>query len=621
MRRRAILLLCVLALARGALAGTVGADHEHFQYTGRIDFSRKSAPKITWPGTYVKARFTGTSLGVILADEKGENRFSVFVDGDHESPRVIRCTRGKSTYDVAGGLAAGEHSVLIFKRTEGDQGVTIFGGLVLGSGGKLLPPGPRPRLRMEVIGDSISCGLGNEAKNKKQEHDAGYKNNFLAYGAITARELDADYMCTSKSGIGLIKSWFPITMPQYHYQLFATDGGPRWDFKKWQPHIVVINLFQNDSWIIKKSTPGDAERVEAYVRFIKTIRGHYPDAHIFCTLGTMSASKTKWAGYVETAARMVNGAGDPSVYSYIFKGGTGSMHPKVSHHRQMAAELTEFIKSKSIRGDEPKAVQAKPEAAPAAPASGAPSGPSAKDEKEAERFYKMARQAEKMGQRGAAATFYARVIKNYPDLLKAAGYFTSNPGKTDYNIGGRDDKACWDHKGGRGGKGGRGPGWRQRKDGQPFFAVVNIGDSHESRAHGKVENTRNDPAKMKLFSYHPDLPVIRKNYAKYADAVEKMDAKVKGTLDALKEDGLYEDTIIVYCSDHGGVMARSKRFVYSSGIHCPLVVRIPEKWKHLYPAERPGMTVDRIVSFVDMPKTWLSLAGAEIPDTVTNRFR
>lgn len=206
-------------------------------------------------------------------------------------------------------------------------------------------------------------------------------------------------------------------------------------------------------------------------------------------------------------------------------------------------------------------------------------------------------------------------IKYYPDLLKAAGYHTSNPGKTDFNIGGREDKECWDYSGGKGKKNTRSQyGWKQRNDGQPFFAIVNIGDSHESRAHGEVENTRNDPAKMKLFSYHPDLPVIRKNYAKYADAVENMDDKVQNTLDALKKDGLYEDTIIIYNSDHGGVMARSKRFLYSSGVHCPLIVRIPEKFKHLYPADKPGTTVDRIVSFVDMPKTWLALAGADIPD-------
>lgn len=203
-------------------------------------------------------------------------------------------------------------------------------------------------------------------------------------------------------------------------------------------------------------------------------------------------------------------------------------------------------------------------------------------------------------------------IPYYPDLLSKAGYHTSNPGKTDYNIGGREDKDCWDYKGGRR----KTPyGWRERKDGQPFFAVFNTTTSHESKAHGDVSNTKTDPARMKLHSYHPDLPVIRQNYAKYADAVERMDGEVGACLAALKEDGLYDDTIIIYNSDHGGVMPRSKRFVYASGIHCPLIVRIPEQFKHLYPADRPGSTVDRIVSFVDMPKTWLALAGAEIPDT------
>lgn len=202
-------------------------------------------------------------------------------------------------------------------------------------------------------------------------------------------------------------------------------------------------------------------------------------------------------------------------------------------------------------------------------------------------------------------------ISYYPDLLRKAGYHTSNPGKTDYNIGGRDDYDAWDV-----GKGaGTIYGWKKRQANQPFFAVVNIGDSHESRAHGDNENTRNDPVAMRLFSYHPDLPEIRKTYAKYADAVERMDEKVGRCLAELEKDGLSDSTIVIYNSDHGGVLARSKRFCYSSGIHCPLVVRVPEKFKHLYPANQPGEVIDRLVSFVDMPKTWLSLAGAEIPDT------
>lgn len=210
-------------------------------------------------------------------------------------------------------------------------------------------------------------------------------------------------------------------------------------------------------------------------------------------------------------------------------------------------------------------------------------------------------------------------IPYYPDLLKNAGYHTSNPGKTDYNIGGREDYDAWD-LGKQRGKGKRvAYGWQARKEGQPFFCVYNTTTSHESKAHGAANQLKSDPEKMTLFSYHPDLPVIRKNYAKYADAVERMDGDVAKCIAALKKDGLYEDTIIIYNSDHGGVMARSKRFLYSSGVHCPLIVRIPEKFKHLYPADKPGSTIDRLVSFVDMPKTWLSLAGAEIPSTFQGR--
>ena len=204
-------------------------------------------------------------------------------------------------------------------------------------------------------------------------------------------------------------------------------------------------------------------------------------------------------------------------------------------------------------------------------------------------------------------------IPYYPDLLKAAGYQAFNGGKTDYNIGSRDDKDCWLVDG-------KVP---KRQADKKFFQIRNIGDSHESNAfprkRGVNVKTKTDPAKMVLHPYHPDLPEMRLTYATYVDGVERMDAKVGQILADLKNDGLEEDTIVVYCSDHGGVLPRSKRFLYSSGIHCPLIVRIPEKWKHWWPAEKPGMTVDRIVSFVDMPKTFLSLAGAKVPNSYQGR--
>jgi arylsulfatase A-like enzyme len=197
-------------------------------------------------------------------------------------------------------------------------------------------------------------------------------------------------------------------------------------------------------------------------------------------------------------------------------------------------------------------------------------------------------------------------VPYYPDVLREAGYHITNGGKTDYNIGSRDDKEVWLTDGKR----------PELKPGQNFFRIINIGDSHESNAFPKKRvqgGPLHDPAKMKLHPYHPDLPDMRLTYATYADGVARMDAKVGEALAQLEADGLADDTIVIYNSDHGGVLPRSKRFLYSSGTHCPLIVRIPEKWKHWWPADKPGMTVDRMVAFVDMPKTWLSLAGAKIP--------
>lgn len=198
------------------------------------------------------------------------------------------------------------------------------------------------------------------------------------------------------------------------------------------------------------------------------------------------------------------------------------------------------------------------------------------------------------------------LIKYYPDHLKARGYYVGNSKKTDYNIGGRKDKECWDN-----------PGkvdWGALKQNQPFFQVINSTTSHESRAQGDVENTLHDPDNTRLRRYHPDLPDIRKNYAKYHDAMTRMDSEIGASLQKLEESGLADNTIVIHNSDHGGVLPRSKRYVYGSGLHCPLIIRIPEKYKHLWPAEKPGMKVNQLVSFIDMTKTWLSITGSHVPE-------
>lgn len=201
-------------------------------------------------------------------------------------------------------------------------------------------------------------------------------------------------------------------------------------------------------------------------------------------------------------------------------------------------------------------------------------------------------------------------IAYYPDLLKKAGYFCGNVTKTDYNIGGRDDKECWDTSK---------ADWDEMKARQPFFMVINNTKSHESKAFGDVNNTEHDPEKVRLAKYHPNIPDIRKNYAHYHDQMKKMDADIGAAVAKLEEMGLAENTIVIHNSDHGGVIARSKRFLFNSGTHCPLIIRIPEKFKHLRPGE-PGEKVDDLVSFIDMTKTWLHICGAETPDYLQGKI-
>ena len=197
------------------------------------------------------------------------------------------------------------------------------------------------------------------------------------------------------------------------------------------------------------------------------------------------------------------------------------------------------------------------------------------------------------------------IIKYYPDHLKTSGYYVGNYKKTDYNIGGRKDNECWDHS--------EEVDWDKLKNTQPFFQVINSGQSHESSAFGDFQKTKHSPKNTILRKYHPDLPSMRMNYAKYHDAIQRMDQAIGDALEQLEASGLADNTIVIYNSDHGGVLPRSKRFLFSSGIHCPLIIRIPEKYKELWPAEKPGMTVDRIVSYIDMPTTWLHITDTEIP--------
>ncbi|WP_209330143.1 sulfatase family protein [Lunatimonas salinarum] len=201
------------------------------------------------------------------------------------------------------------------------------------------------------------------------------------------------------------------------------------------------------------------------------------------------------------------------------------------------------------------------------------------------------------------------VVKLYPEYLREAGYYCTNNQKEDFNINPDMTKNVWDELG-------KEAHYKNRPEGKPFFAIFNATISHESSIHDRtpVEDLRHRPEDVTLPPYHPDTPDMRHDWAQYYDKIEDMDTWMGGVLRELEESGEKENTIIFYYGDHGGVLARSKRFVYESGTRVPFIVYIPEKYKHLYPAEVPGSKVDRLISFVDLVPTLLSIIGIDIPE-------
>ncbi len=348
MKTKLLLLLSLFIFAAAPVrAVVIEADHPNFLYTGRIDFSDPKAPVMYWPGTNIRANFEGAMIKIILDDKIGGSFYNVFVDGDFEHPVVIDCKAGRQEYAVPLRLTDDVHSLLIFRRTEASTGSTKFLGIVLKDGKTLVEPPARPERRIEFYGNSITCGMGIEAADNDPDDNMAEENNFLTYSAITARNLAAEYSCIAKSGIGILISWFDLVMPDYYYRLNPDDPNSRWDFTKYIPDVVVVNLFQNDSWLIDRldPVPDSTEIVAAYVDFIRKIRAEYADALIVCSLGSMDATKkgSPWPGYIEKAVAQMQNEGDENLAAYFFPFKNWYKHPRVRHHAEMAEGLTQFI--------------------------------------------------------------------------------------------------------------------------------------------------------------------------------------------------------------------------------------------------------------------------------------
>lgn len=205
-------------------------------------------------------------------------------------------------------------------------------------------------------------------------------------------------------------------------------------------------------------------------------------------------------------------------------------------------------------------------------------------------------------------------LKMFPAYLRDAGYYTTNNQKKDYNA--DETPGAWDESS-------RTASWRQREPGQPFFHMQSFTTTHESSLHFSraaydSEPTKTDPDSVFLAPYHPDTPLFRYTVAKYHDNIQAVDKQIGAVVDQLAEDGVLEDTFIFYFGDHGGVLPRGKGYAYESGLHVPLVVRVPDNFRQLAGRELRSH-VQGFVEFIDFGPTVLKLAGLPIPEQVDGR--
>lgn len=229
--------------------------------------------------------------------------------------------------------------------------------------------------------------------------------------------------------------------------------------------------------------------------------------------------------------------------------------------------------------------------------------------------------------------------KAFPELLRAAGYFTYQTGKLDYQfsgtLGGSGPSSIWDAEDDD-------AQWTMREEGQPFFGMVNFMATHESGVmaplgswpHGPTHFVMQviqwygrrgyseavvptDPASVALPPYYPDLPEVRSDLARHYDNVQIMDAQVAALLDRLEREGLADDTIVVWTSDHGDGLPRAKRDLYDSGLRIPMIIRWPARFRPT--GHEPGGVEARLISFVDLTVALLGMAGLEAPDGMHGR--
>ncbi|MBN1982417.1 MAG: hypothetical protein JW795_12865 [Chitinivibrionales bacterium] len=346
----------------------IPATDLHIRYTGRIEYTSQNRIRFAYPGTMIEFSYRGAVCGftlrhhpVILNNDRYQSNFYALFLDDHP-PLVIKIASDTTVYlhhpDTI-------HTLKLFKRTESFCGIDEFEGFYIGTNDSVCTLAAPPSRKIEFIGNSITCGYGNEDDSTVHTFFGSTENSYLSYASLTGRHCNAQSVLVAFSGKGVhinSDSTQNTTMPKLYDRAIAFDSLSRWNFSGWIADVVVINLGIND---FGSGVPATDLFISDYVNFVQKIKKYYPHAHVFLLTGPMEGN-----AYINPLTNSVEPASvilrhlrskivkrlfslsitsidtfnlSPMVCAQDF---AAAHHPSLKKHRENSEELTQFIKKK-----------------------------------------------------------------------------------------------------------------------------------------------------------------------------------------------------------------------------------------------------------------------------------
>ncbi|GAC1661844.1 MAG: SGNH/GDSL hydrolase family protein [Candidatus Acidiferrum sp.] len=334
----------------------IPADDPRIGVMGRVDNSMPGRVRFGYPGVTLRVSFDGPSLAMRAISNTGNSYMGIFVDGN--GPRNVRLLAGENDTILAENLSAGEHTVEIVHQTETWVGLVTILGFRLAPTGHLIGANPWPRRKMLFIGDSVTCGEAVDRFPEWKKNRPASWNAYFSYGMILARTFDSQVHLVCFGGRGLIRDWRGkrdgLNAPQLFDLAVPEEQSPHpWNHAAYIPDVVVVSVGSNDFSLGIGDFPEREEWVNAYVRFVRAIRGRYPAAFIFLTDGAIThdtadgsrPQRSTLTSYIKETARRL---ADPLVRVYesrYYPGDADDAHPTRPQHAAMAHDIEPIIRS------------------------------------------------------------------------------------------------------------------------------------------------------------------------------------------------------------------------------------------------------------------------------------